>query len=197
MSVMALLMVGIGTGAVWAAEESDQVELQTRLFGMGSYEFGQIVMGQYAWAKNITETNKGRLDHYWNQQGLLQIGVAVKGNNGLSMTLAGEGAMLFPYSLPSDGSGFGFDYLQARFKWYPSQLEGDYSLVMPTIPILNSEWDIFHLSITPTRATSEITSYASIRIPNIFPPPLTHVTRVCWASTQPASLYLPCKRISF
>lgn len=123
-----MLVLGIGIGVVFASDEADSSGITTRFFGMGSYEFGQIVMGQYAWAKNITETNKGRLDHYWNQQGLLQIGVAVKGNKGLSMILAGEGAMLFPYSLPSDGSGFGFDYLQARFKWYPSQLEGDYSL---------------------------------------------------------------------
>ena len=146
---LAPTIAAVALFAVSAFGAQDSSGINARLFGYGSYEFGQIVKGQYAWATNFSGTNKGRLDHYWNQQALLQMGVAVKVNNGLGMILAGEGSMSFPYSLPSDGSGFGFDYLQARFKWYPSQLEGDYSIGDANDPYLKIGVGYFPFKYNP------------------------------------------------
>ncbi|MBN1309238.1 MAG: hypothetical protein JXA18_15040 [Chitinispirillaceae bacterium] len=107
--------------------ESDNVfeEIGIRPFGMGSYEFGQIVHGQYAHA---VYPEKGKLDHYWMQQGLLQLGLTTERFYGLRVVLAAEGALYFPYTLPSDGSGFGYELLGPRFRFYPHHSEGSFSI---------------------------------------------------------------------
>ena len=97
-------------------------DFETRIFGMGSYEFGQIVRGQYT---HSAATN-GILDHYWVQQALIQFGISAERDDGLSMILAGEGALYFPYTLPGDGAGFGYELLGPRFRYYPHHVEGRY-----------------------------------------------------------------------
>ena len=100
-------------------------ELKIHPFGMGSFEFGQIVDGQYAHA---VYPEKGSLDHYWMQQGLMQLGLETERFNGFRIVLAAEGALYFPYTLPSDGSGFGYELLGPRFRFYPHHSEGSFSI---------------------------------------------------------------------
>jgi hypothetical protein len=103
-------------------EEEEEQVLSIRPFGMGSYEFGQIVKGQYAHA----EIPEGRLDHYWQQQLLVQVGLRTTRRHGFQVVISGEGALYFPYTLPGDGATFGYELLGPQFKYYPHHVEGSF-----------------------------------------------------------------------
>jgi hypothetical protein len=96
----------------------------TRVFGMGSYEFGEIMDGQY---RKAPAPYQLKLYHYWMQKLLLQIGVEVKRDDGLSIILAGEGMLHFPYALPDDGANGGYIYYLPRTTWYPHHAEVQYT----------------------------------------------------------------------
>jgi hypothetical protein len=142
-SVMAFLMAGIVISANWA-EEEDSVEFKTQFFGMGSYEFGQIVMGQYAKADDL------RLDHYWQQQGLVQIGGEIMRGDATKIVLVGQGRVTFPYALPTDGSGpGGFAVFSPRYTWDISHAEALHTFGDPAAPILGIGAGIFPFKYNP------------------------------------------------
>jgi hypothetical protein len=95
-------------------EEKEKKTTITR-YGMGSFEFGQIVQGQY---KHAPAPHVSELYRYWMQKALLQIGMKVKHGDYLSVILAGEGMLHFPYALPSDGGNGGYIYYTPRTTWY-------------------------------------------------------------------------------
>ncbi len=142
------MMVGITLFAVsaWSEPDANAGSLQTQVFGMTSYEFGQIAKGQYAHAQY---PSAGRLLHYWMQQALMQFGVTVKNENGLSLTMAAEGALYSPYCLPSDGSNFGYELLGPRFRWDIHHAEIMYSRGNPDAPFLSIGAGFFPFKYNP------------------------------------------------
>jgi hypothetical protein len=139
----AVAIVGIILFAVSGFCGTDSAVTKVRLFGFGSYEFGEIMKGQYKDALN------GSLDHYWNQQVLCQIGLEVKKSNGLSFLLAGEGSILFPYTLPTDGTSAGYDIYKARTSWYIKQAVGSYSIDNSDNPALRISTGLFTFNYNP------------------------------------------------
>ncbi len=115
------------------------------VFGYGSTEFGQIVHGQYSFAR----TGDGKLDHYWIERTIVQIGLSLKNDNGLGVALAGEGQIYFPYAGPGDGAGFGYELLMARYKWYPHQAEVSYSIGELDSPVLSVGLGFFPFKYNP------------------------------------------------
>jgi hypothetical protein len=116
-----------------------------RPFGYGDCEFGQIVRGQYTFARS----GDGRLDHYCIERSIVQLGLELKHQNGLAVVLAGEGQVYFPYAGGGDGSGFGYELLEARYKWYPHQAEASYSLGSPGTPQLRVGVGFFPFKYNP------------------------------------------------
>lgn len=116
----AVLGTAVLTGSVFS--DTDVGVKDLKIFGMGSYEFGQIVRGQYGFSPT-----DAKLLRYWMQKGLLQIGVSKIQENGLGIILAGEGMLHFPFALPSDGSGAGYIYYLPRTTWYIHHAEAFYA----------------------------------------------------------------------
>lgn len=123
MLLIVIVFYSLPAHSITLDEENDLApDIEIRPFGMGSFEFGQIVNGQYAHA----EIPEGRLDHYWQQQLLVQIGLRTKRQHGFQVVLAGEGALYFPYTLPGDGATFGYELLGPQFRYYPHHVEGSF-----------------------------------------------------------------------
>ncbi|MBN1578520.1 MAG: hypothetical protein JW913_18300 [Chitinispirillaceae bacterium] len=155
-----LAIAGLMTGLIMVtatpAEQGEQdtskirfkklAGLEIRPFGMGSFEFGQIVHGQYrrAPAPHISE-----LYRYWMEKTLLQIGLEAKQDNGLDILLAGEGMLYFPYALPDDGSNGGFDSYLPRFNWYIHYALAQYAFGDPEKPYLNIGAGFFPFKYNP------------------------------------------------
>ncbi len=134
------------SGETHASGRSSKIgDFETHFFGTGYYEFGQFVKGQYAHA----QYPKGRLDHYWSQMALVRLGISLKRDDGLNLILAGEGSLYFPYTLPSDGSGFGFELLGPRTKYWLKQAEGSYSFGNPEAPFLFVRAGFFPFKYNP------------------------------------------------
>jgi hypothetical protein len=131
-------LLSLLAGAVWGGQDADDASMQARLSGYGGYEFGQIVKGQYAKAPGQ------RLDHYWTQQSVIQVGGELKRNNGLSMTLIAQGRVSFPYALPTDGSGpGGFAVFSPRYSWDIHHAEAQYSIGHPDEPYVTISAGMF------------------------------------------------------
>ncbi len=109
--------------AGFAFSGSDSVTTKLTPYGYGSFEFGQIMQGEYPWMQQ-----NGPQDHYWMQRGLLQVGVKAERSDNWSIYLAGEGSMSWPYAQPSEGGPSGDQIYQALYQWYFHQAEIRYSL---------------------------------------------------------------------
>jgi hypothetical protein len=137
LAIFALFAVSAFSG------ELDSLHMQ--LFGSGSTQFGQIVEGQYTFAR----TNDNKLDHYWIERATIQMGLNVKQSNGLDIILASEGQVYFPYAGGGDGSGFGYELLEQRYKWYPTQVEATFTKGDPSAAALNMELGFFPYKYNP------------------------------------------------
>ena len=136
-------VAGILFLAVTGACGSDESTPSIQVFGVGSYQFGQIVSGQYTFATD------GQLHHYWTQQGSVMVGAEAKDDDGLSVCLAGQGTVSFPYSLPSDGSAFGYLYLSERYDWEINEADATYALGDPKAPYLSFTGGFFPFKYDP------------------------------------------------
>lgn len=127
-SIIACILLPALTMNVRAVEEdTDSLKLKLRHFGLGSYEFGQIVKGQYSHASQS-------LDHFWMQKARLRAGIEADHGNALSVILAAEGVLHFPYVLPGDSVEY--EHYQARTSWNLHYALGRISLGNPEFPYL-------------------------------------------------------------
>lgn len=122
---------------------SDLFTPNIQVFGVGSYQFGQIVSGQYTFAPS------GKLLHYWTQQASVQVGAEARDDNGLSICLDAQGTVYFPYSLPADGSGFGYEYLSDRYTWTIHEADVTYALGDQRAPFLSFGGGFFPFKYNP------------------------------------------------
>jgi len=141
-------VAGILFLAITGACGSDESTPSIQVFGVGSYQFGQIVSGQYTDAQ-FDGSVTGKLSHYWTQQASVQVGAEAKDDNGLSVCLDVEGTVSFPYTLPSDGSAFGYVYLQDRYDWTIHDADATYALGDPKAPYLSITGGFFPFKYNP------------------------------------------------
>ena len=143
------VMAGGGPAAAQYLDEEKiaAVEQEKRfsLFGTGSFEFGQIVKGQYTFAEN----SDGKLDHYWMQQALARVGLVTQRKNGFGITIAGEGVLSFPYSLSSDRKNFGYELLGPRFRFLPYHTEGSFLIGEEKRPLFYAGAGFFPYKYNP------------------------------------------------
>jgi hypothetical protein len=91
-----------------------------------------------------------RLDHYWMQQAVLQVGGQIKRSDGISVMLVGQGRISFPYALPSDGPGIGgFQCYSPRYTWEIHHAEVMYTAGDPEAPIVNIGAGLFPFKYNP------------------------------------------------
>ena len=134
--------------AAWSVTDSGTTHVQ--VFGMGSYQFGQIVKGQYTFAPVPPSTIAGRLDHYAMSQTVVQIGGEVTRDNGISVILVGQGRLYFPYALPTDGAGnAGFAVYTAHYSWDIAHAEATYTMGRQEAPILSVGAGLFPFKYNP------------------------------------------------
>jgi hypothetical protein len=132
--------------AISAFGSSDSTRLKAILLGNGSFEFGQIVNGQYS----KTPDGSGLLNHYALEKGVLQLGGEIKSDNGLNILLLGQGVLSFPYCLPTDGSGAGgFASYSPKYTWTVWQADADYSFGDIENPFLNITAGYFPFKYNP------------------------------------------------
>jgi hypothetical protein len=130
-------VAGILFLAVTGACGSDESTPSIQVFGVGSYQFGQIVSGQYTDAELYGLSNGGKLLHYWTQQASVQVGAEARDDNGLSACLDVQGTLYFPYTIPSDGSTFGYICLCNSYIWTIHDADVTYSIGDPKTPFLS------------------------------------------------------------
>jgi hypothetical protein len=95
-----------------------------RLFGSGSYQFGQIVKGRGI--QQVRKEHEKTLDHTWNQQAIAQIGVNAEIAPKFDLTVGMECALVFSYL--SSSNVLWKSTLYPAYLFYPSQIQGSYAI---------------------------------------------------------------------
>jgi hypothetical protein len=132
--------------AVSAFCAPDSSGMQARILGKGSFEFGQIVDGQYRQATDVNQT----LSHYALEDAKIQVGGEIKRNDGLSIITVAEGIISFPYALPTDGASTGgFQCYSPRYTWDFIQADAEYAFGDRDEPYLNISAGYFPFKYNP------------------------------------------------
>jgi hypothetical protein len=103
------------------------------------------------------------------QQGLCQLGIKTDRTDGFGVVLALEGALYFPYTLPSDGSGFGYELLGPRTRIYPHHLEGSYAVGDEASPLFYAGVGYFPFKYNPDATNFGDYLYRVNPYPQYFP----------------------------